>query len=611
MLSKFSIRFLVITMFTVMIILCLGVGVIAIRSNRSIRDLNEVQQNYTLSEELAAEMQVSSDVLTNMARMYCATGEQHYMDVYNAVVDIRAGNIPRPEDYDSAFWTEFPEDVASFISGGTEKVALLDLMREAGYTDEELALLKQANDLSGELAQREALAFRAVDGTMTEEERALMLEGESEKDFAARILNDDVYMGVKNDIAAPINEFYDILDERLAGNVESAFSRTSMLSTVTLILIGVILVQILILYVYILLDVYRPIRKLTQAIAKDENGRFAIKEVHLTQQNELGKLGNNINEVMGQMRSFIGKTSGAMQELVESNEKLSDRTNSSAEVSGAMADEISESAASAQVQHQSTSEVLQTLAEMVTSLDEVNTSVDVIIENAKTISQESDDGSSVVNDAVEKIASLEATISKSAELMELLGQRSSEIGQIVSTISDISSQTNLLSLNASIEAARAGQHGKGFAVVAEEVRKLAEESQRAAGDISGLVGMIQEETMEAVTAVRRGSDEVKVSKDAVGNAGEIFGSINGSVKDIVAFIEETGASIKSLTQQSDDVRSSSETVGNSAASIAESMEASAASSKEQAQSLNDMAQTVRKLTEMAHEIEQEISLFQI
>ena len=611
MMSKMSIRFLVISLFTVMILLNLVVGIIAIRSNRSIRTLNEVQLNYTLSEELAAEMQVSSDVLTNMARMYCETGRQQYMDAYNAVVDIRAGKVARPEDYDSAFWTDFPEDVAAYISGGTEKIALLDLMAQNGYTDEELSLLRRANELSSELAEREAMAFRAVDGTMTEEDRAMMEEGETEKDFAARILNDDVYMGVKSEIAAPINEFYDILDERLEGNVEAAFGRSSVLSTATLIIIGLIMVQILIMYVYILTDVCRPIRKLTEAIAKDENGRFAIKEIHLRQKNELGKLGMNINEVMGQMRSFIGKTSGAMQELVESNERLSDKTNSNAEVSGSMAKEISESAASAKAQHQSTMEVMETLSEMISSLEEVNASVDDIIDNAKTISKESDDGSMVVNDAVDKIEALEGTISKSAELMELLGQRSSEIGQIVSTISDISAQTNLLSLNASIEAARAGQHGKGFAVVAEEVRKLAEESQRAAGDISGLVGVIQEETMEAVEAARKGSEEVKVTKDAVGNAGEIFGVINGSVKDIVSSIEETGASIKSLTQQSDSVRSCSETVGESAASIAESMGTSATHSKQQASSLNDMADTVRNLTSMAHEIEQEINLFNI
>ena len=609
--SRLSIRTLVMSLFSIMIILNLIVGFIASRSSNSIRALGDSEEAYRYSIELAAELQASSDVLTNMARLYCETEEQKYMDVYNAVVDIRAGNVARPEGYDSSFWAEIEDDVAAQIAGGTETIGLIDLMRENGFTEEEIHVLDQASNRSTELAKRETTAFNAIHGTLSEEERAMMEEGEDEHDFANRILNDDVYMEAKNEIGGLINQFYEMLDERLSGNVENAFASSARLSTAITVILAVILVLIIVVYIYILKDVCRPIRRITEAIAKDEHGRFAIKEIHIRQKNELGKLGDNINQVMTQMRSFIGKTSHAMQSLVESNERLSTQTDDNASVSGNMAQEISRSAVSASEQLRSTDEVLRTLSEMISSLEEVDTGVDAMVENAKRISAESDEGAVAIKDAVEKINSLEETISRAAAIMEQLGLRSAEIGQIVSTISDIAAQTNLLSLNASIEAARAGQHGKGFAVVAEEVRKLAEESQNAAGSISGLVGLVQTETNEAVSAVKEGSEEVRISSDAINTAGDIFHSINDSVKEIVSSIEETGNAIKSLSTQSEGVRTSSEVVGTSAADIAERMESSAQESEKQSASLNEMAKTVKDLTGMAQNIEQEISLFSI
>ena len=609
--SRLSIRSLVMTLFSLMIILNLVVGFLSNQSSSSIKSLGESEAAYRYSIELAAELQMSSDVLTNTARLYCETGEQKYMDVYNAVVDIRAGNVARPEDYDSSFWAEIEDNVAAQIAGGTRKISLIDLMRENGFTDEEIEVLNEANNRSTALAMRETTAFNAIAGTMTPEDKAMMEEGETEKEFANRILHDDVYMDAKNEIGGLINGFYEMLDERLEGNVEKAFARSQRLSTAVTVILAVILAMILFVFAYIMLNVCSPIKKLTAAIAKDDQGRFAIKEIHLIQKNELGKLGENINQVMAQMRGFIHKTSGAMQSLVESNEHLSEQTDSNATVSGTMASEISRSAGSAADQLRSTDEVLGTLAQMIESLDEVNASVDTMIENAKRISDESDEGAVTIRDAVDKIASLESTISHAEEIMEQLGKRSAEIGQIVSTISDIASQTNLLSLNASIEAARAGQHGKGFAVVAEEVRKLAEESQEAAGNIEGLISLIQTETAEAVAAVQEGSEEVKVSSKVIGDAGEIFNSINTSVKDIVENVEHTGEAVKALSEQSAGVRASSEVVGTSAQDIAERMESSAQSSKEQSDSLNAMAKTVRELTGMAQSIEQEISMFNI
>lgn len=130
---------------------------------------------------------------------------------------------------------------------------------------------------------------------------------------------------------------------------------------------------------------------------------------------------------------------------------------------------------------------------------------------------------------------------QSTEAMQDLAGKSEQIGQIVQTITGIAEQTNLLALNAAIEAPRAGEPGRGFAVVAEEVRKLAEEAQDAAQEISQLVGAIQGETSRTVDVVRQGAERTHDGASVVERTREAFLRIGGSVDDMAARVEQIAA----------------------------------------------------------------------
>jgi methyl-accepting chemotaxis protein len=215
-------------------------------------------------------------------------------------------------------------------------------------------------------------------------------------------------------------------------------------------------------------------------------------------------------------------------------------------------------------------------------------------------------GSAAVSQATEAMAAVRSASGEATEAIRGLGAKSDEIGGIVQTITGIAEQTNLLALNAAIEAARAGEQGRGFAVVADEVRKLAEESQTAAGSIAGLIREIQAETARAVSVVEDGAQRTEQGTRTVEEARDGFSAIDDSVSDMVARVEAIAEAVGQIAQSAgamrdeiSEVTAVAEQTSASSEQVSASTEQTAASTSEIADSAGDLSRTAARLEQLA------------
>ena len=196
-------------------------------------------------------------------------------------------------------------------------------------------------------------------------------------------------------------------------------------------------------------------------------------------------------------------------------------------------------------------------------------------------------GGEAVGRASEAMESVRVASSEASSAIRDLGAKSERIGGIVDTITTIAEQTNLLALNAAIEAARAGEQGRGFAVVADEVRKLAEESQSAAASIAGLIGEIQTQTERAVEVVEHGSEQSEASAATVAEAREAFTRIDAEVESVAARIAQIAAAAEQSSASTEQVSAATEETSASA-------ELASASAQELASTAEDLEALVQR-----------------
>lgn len=391
-------------------------------------------------------------------------------------------------------------------------------------------------------------------------------------------------------------------------NADVMYSNTSKLLIVT-ISIGFILA--IVLGLFLSASISRPMILSASIASEIAKGNLAVSIKRKKSAREIVQMFMSLSQMIEGLKEMVTKISTISQNLTSSSQQLATASEGASSISADIATTINQLAEGSAEQAQEMQNVSNSINRTSKDIEDMSINADKVVEGSKKVYDASNNGLAVSENAVVKIKSIQKTTLETSKAINLLGEKSKKINEIVDVIKAISEQTNLLALNAAIEAARAGEYGRGFAVVADEVRQLAEQSNMSAQEITELISGIYQEIEKTVNNMTACTKEVDEGVAIVSEAGDSFRTIVGEIDNIVTEIERINESIKSIAISSEDIARSV----NSAAAITEEAAASAeeisASSEEQTAAIQEVASSSQELARMAEELNSVVSRFKL
>ena len=310
---------------------------------------------------------------------------------------------------------------------------------------------------------------------------------------------------------------------------------------------------------------------------------------------EIADLAKSFNEMRNRLKDTIGTVAGSANKIASSSHQVSESSHQTSEAANQVALTMNDIAIGTTTQAEQSEHIVMMMQQ---TIDEVANSLERAEEtllNAIASTEIAKKGEEAINEAIKHLGAVTQTVSYATDSIQKLGKRSEEIGGIITVISDIAEQTNLLALNAAIEAARAGEQGKGFAVVASEVRKLAEQSKQASGQITGLINDIQAETSVTVRTMESNLLAVNEQVMIINKGGE-------ALEEIVDKVIETEIGVEHMKNSFSNVYENSQNVQHAIQEISSIIEESAAATEEVAATSEEQYATVAEITASADEL---------
>lgn len=294
------------------------------------------------------------------------------------------------------------------------------------------------------------------------------------------------------------------------------------------------------------------------------------------------------------IKSSINNLSDSLNNMVR---QVYDSVNATASASAEISSSAEQMTIGAQEQSSQTAEIASAIEQMTSTIVETTRNITRAAEKSKDAGTTAANGGVVIRETINGMNKIETAVREASDIISKLGESSQQIGQIIQVINDIADQTNLLALNAAIEAARAGEQGRGFAVVADEVRKLAERTSKATGEIAGMITQIQKDTGHAVESIKSGTNEVQNGKGLVEKAGSSLEAIIKSTNEVVEVVTQVAAA--------------SEEQSTTAEQISRNIEAISSVTNETASGIQQMANASDDLNRLTEQLQNLISQFRL
>ncbi len=347
-----------------------------------------------------------------------------------------------------------------------------------------------------------------------------------------------------------------------------------------------------------------------QNIGRAAEGDLTVRTT-LKAEDEIGRVGESLNQMVEKISALIGQAQNLTENVISVLDQLRSRFEGDTRRTENMTKQADDMAKNAQTQVEMSQQSRVIINEMSAGIQQVAANAQDVSAVSVRANETAEEGGVQVKEVIQQMDVISETVNSAAGIVEGLGEKSQEIGEIVDVITGIAEQTNLLALNAAIEAARAGEQGRGFAVVAEEVRKLAEESGGAAKKIAELIKEIQMEASRAVQAMAEGTHEAENGMQVVARSGEAFQAITESIKGITGQIQEVSAAAEEMAAATESALESM----NQTASAAEATFGAASDidqmTAEQLAGIQEANVLIERLAVMVADLEKDIDYFKV